>query len=59
MSHTTVKDAGILITINYDKGSTYYDEELAKDLVALWNARHMLTADQKEKIHAITQEKYE
>jgi hypothetical protein len=58
MSHTTVKEAGILITINEDKGSTYYDEELAKDLVALWGIRHMLTPEQKERIHAITQEKY-
>ena len=58
MSHTTVKDAGILITINEDKGSTYYDEELAKDLVELWRARHSLTSKQKERIHAITQEKY-
>lgn len=58
MSHTTVKEAGILITINEDNGSTYYDEELAKDLVALWSARNMLTPEQKERIHAITQKKY-
>lgn len=58
MSYITVKDYGILITIKEDKGSTYYDEELAKDLVELWQARHSLTPEQKERIHSITQEKY-
>ena len=58
MSHTTVKEPGILITINEEKGSIYYDEELAKDLVELWRARNSLTPEQRERIHAITQEKY-
>ena len=60
MSYVTMngEDAAIRIKIYEENGSLHYDEELAKDLIELWRARHLLTADQKQRIHSITQEKY-
>lgn len=55
---TTFAEPGIIITIQEEKGSNYYDEELAKALVEIWRARHSWTPEQRERIIAITKESY-
>lgn len=55
---TTIAGPGIQISINEEKGSTHYDEELANALVEIWRARNNWTPEQRERIIAITKESY-
>lgn len=55
---TTFAEPGIIITIQEEKGSNYYDEELAKALVEIWRARRSWTPEQRERIVAIAKESY-
>ncbi len=53
-----VAGPNISIRINEEKGSTYYDRELAIALIEIWRARNNWTPEQRERIIAISKEPY-